>query len=199
MTPPWRPGDPSAPSSCGQDAKAIWRSRGVPRRARRPGRTAAAISISSPRRLDVFYRTIRLASHVASERTQIKSVLVVEDQTKIPDLLWTYLERKGYQVVSTGSSSEAARLGPVGVVRSDRARPAVPRRTRRDRRHRRSPVSSVLVLMVASAFAEEDPIRGLALGADDFVTMPSSRRELVLGVYAVLQRGGTETGGGGKS
>ncbi|HSS10035.1 MAG TPA: hypothetical protein VLL25_09130 [Acidimicrobiales bacterium] len=137
-----------------------------------------------------------MASHVASERTRIESVLVVEDETKIPDLLWTYLEREGYQVVS---GSEAPRLGPVGVVRSDRARPAVPRRTRRDRRHRRSAVSSVLVLMVASPSAEEDPIRGVELGADDFVTMPLSRRELVLRAYAVVPRGGTETGGGGKS
>ena len=46
------------------------------------------------------------------------------------------------------------------------------------------------VLMLTAKSAEEDRIRGLELGADDYVTKPFSPRELVLRVQAILRRGG---------
>jgi DNA-binding response OmpR family regulator len=47
--------------------------------------------------------------------------------------------------------------------------------------------------MLTAKSAEEDRIRGLELGADDYVTKPFSPRELVLRVQAILRRGGPET------
>ena len=47
----------------------------------------------------------------------------------------------------------------------------------------------VPVLMLTSRSSEEDRIRGLELGADDYVTKPFSPRELVLRVQAILRRG----------
>jgi DNA-binding response OmpR family regulator len=47
--------------------------------------------------------------------------------------------------------------------------------------------------MLTAKSAEEDRIRGLELGADDYVTKPFSPRELVLRVQAILRRGGPES------
>jgi DNA-binding response OmpR family regulator len=47
------------------------------------------------------------------------------------------------------------------------------------------------ILMLTARSSEEDRIRGLELGADDYVTKPFSPRELVLRVQAILRRGGS--------
>ena len=52
------------------------------------------------------------------------------------------------------------------------------------------------ILMLTARSAEEDRIRGLELGADDYVTKPFSPRELVLRVQAILRRGGPAAGQG---
>ena len=52
------------------------------------------------------------------------------------------------------------------------------------------------ILMLTARSTEEDRIRGLELGADDYVTKPFSPRELVLRVQAVLRRGGPVTAQG---
>src|ERR1700737_277190 len=52
------------------------------------------------------------------------------------------------------------------------------------------------ILMLTAKSAEEDRIRGLELGADDYVTKPFSPRELVLRVQAILRRGGPPTAQG---
>jgi DNA-binding response OmpR family regulator len=55
------------------------------------------------------------------------------------------------------------------------------------------PTSATPILMLTAKTAEEDRIRGLELGADDYVTKPFSPRELVLRVQAILRRGGPPT------
>jgi DNA-binding response OmpR family regulator len=52
------------------------------------------------------------------------------------------------------------------------------------------------ILMLTAKATEEDRIRGLELGADDYVTKPFSPRELVLRVQAILRRGGPVSGPG---
>ena len=49
---------------------------------------------------------------------------------------------------------------------------------------------STPILMLTAKSSEEDRVRGLELGADDYVTKPFSPRELVLRVQAILRRGG---------
>jgi DNA-binding response OmpR family regulator len=56
---------------------------------------------------------------------------------------------------------------------------------------------AVPILMLTAKSAEEDRIRGLELGADDYVTKPFSPRELVLRVQAILRRGGATAGAAG--
>ena len=118
------------------------------------------------------------------------TVLVVEDERKLRDFIRSYLERAGFTVLSTGSGAEAitmaAEAGPDLVV-LDLGLPDVPGET--VAREVRS-LSAVPIVMLTAKAAEEDRIRGLELGADDYVTKPFSPRELVLRVQAVLRRGG---------
>lgn len=118
-----------------------------------------------------------------------QTVLVVEDEVKIRDLLRSYLERAGLDVMTTASGAEAialvARASPDLLI-LDLKLPDVPgeevaREVRR--------TSAVPILMLTARSSQEDRIRGLELGADDYVTKPFSPRELVLRVQAVLRRG----------
>ncbi|HEY1635287.1 MAG TPA: response regulator transcription factor [Acidimicrobiales bacterium] len=116
------------------------------------------------------------------------TVLVVEDETKIRDLLRSYLEREGFEVLSTPSGAEAIGLGRSAepdLVLLDLRLPDVPgEEVARELRL----ASDVPILMLTAKSGEEDRIRGLELGADDYLTKPFSPRELVLRVRAILRR-----------
>ncbi|WP_263731524.1 response regulator transcription factor [Cellulomonas sp. SG140] len=118
------------------------------------------------------------------------TVLVVEDESDIREVLRRYLERAGYAVLTTGSGAEALRLvetSAADLVVLDLGLPDVDGADvlREVRSGGRTPV---LVLTARSAV--EDRIRGLRLGADDYVTKPFSPAEVVLRVAAILQRSG---------
>jgi DNA-binding response OmpR family regulator len=118
------------------------------------------------------------------------TVLVVEDERKLRDLVRSYLERAGFTVLSTGSGAEAIAMAADGapdLVVLDLGLPDVPGET--VARELRT-ASAVPILMLTARSTEEDRIRGLELGADDYVTKPFSPRELVLRVQAILRRGG---------
>ena len=117
------------------------------------------------------------------------TVLVVEDEKKIRELVRGMLERAGLTVVSTGSGAEAIsllrRVRPDLVV-LDLMLPDVPgEEVAREVRELDGPP----VIMLTAKASESDRIAGLELGADDYVTKPFSPRELVLRVEAVLRRG----------
>jgi DNA-binding response OmpR family regulator len=118
------------------------------------------------------------------------TVLLVEDERKLRDFVRSYLERAGFAVLSTGSGAEAitmaAEASPDLVV-LDLGLPDVPGET--VARELRA-AAATPILMLTAKTAEEDRIRGLELGADDYVTKPFSPRELVLRVQAILRRGG---------
>jgi len=118
----------------------------------------------------------------------MQTVLVVEDERKLRELLRGYLERAGFAVLTTGSGAEAIELGrsadPALVV-LDLGLPDIP--GEEVARELRSTVQ-VPILMLTARSGDEDRIRGLELGADDYVTKPFVPRELVLRVQAVLRR-----------
>ncbi|MFI7680172.1 response regulator transcription factor [Actinophytocola sp. NPDC049390] len=121
------------------------------------------------------------------------TVLVVEDERKIRDLLRAYLEHDGFSVLSTWSGGEAitlaARAAPDLVV-LDLRLPDVPgEEVARELRR----TSEVPILVLTAKTATEDRIHCLELGADDYLTKPVSPREVVLRVRAILRRlhGGT--------
>jgi DNA-binding response OmpR family regulator len=116
------------------------------------------------------------------------TVLVVEDERKLRELVRSYLERAGFSVLSTDSGAEAitvARTASPDLIVLDLGLPDVPGET--VAREVRS-TSSTPILMLTARTSEEDRIAGLELGADDYVTKPFSPRELVLRVQAILRR-----------
>lgn len=117
------------------------------------------------------------------------TVLVVEDETKLRDLLRSYFEREGMVVLSTASGSEAialARQGQPDLVILDLGLPDLPGE---DVAQELRSFMDVPILMLTAKSAESDRIRGLELGADDYMTKPFSPRELVLRAQAILRRG----------
>jgi DNA-binding response OmpR family regulator len=124
------------------------------------------------------------------------TVLLVEDERKLRELVRSYLERAGFSVLSTESGAEALTLAASAapdLVVLDLGLPDVPGETvaRELRAAGETPI-----LMLTAKTSEEDRIAGLELGADDYVTKPFSPRELVLRVQAILRRGGPAAGGG---
>ena len=122
------------------------------------------------------------------------TVLLVEDERKLRELVRSYLERAGFTVLSTGSGAEAitvAASAAPDLVVLDLGLPDVPGETVARELRAAGPVP---ILMLTARVAEEDRIAGLELGADDYVTKPFSPRELVLRVQAILRRGGPAAG-----
>jgi two-component system alkaline phosphatase synthesis response regulator PhoP len=116
------------------------------------------------------------------------SVLVIEDDRDLRDLVRRYLERAGHAVLSTGSGVEGLKLlaeGAPDLIVLDLGLPDIDglEVLREARSGGRTPV---IVLTARSDV--EDRIRGLSLGADDYVTKPFSPTELTLRVSAVLAR-----------
>ncbi len=118
------------------------------------------------------------------------TVLVVEDERKLRDFIRSYLENSGFVVLTTGSGAEAISMAAAAapdLVVLDLGLPDVPGET--VARELRSSTSTRILMLTAKS-NEEDRVRGLELGADDYVTKPFSPRELVLRVQAILRRGG---------
>src|ERR1700733_8026829 len=118
------------------------------------------------------------------------TVLVVEDERKLRELVRSYLERAGFTVLTTDSGAEALTLAGSAspdLVILDLGLPDVAGETVARELRAAGPTP---ILMLTARSTEEDRIRGLELGADDYVTKPFSPRELVLRVQAGLRRGG---------
>ncbi|MBI4728814.1 MAG: response regulator transcription factor [Acidobacteria bacterium] len=116
------------------------------------------------------------------------TVLVVDDERKIRDLVRSYLEREGYGVLvaDTGHRAlEAASRAQPDLVILDLMLPDLPgEEVARSLRA----LSNVPIIMLTAKSGEEDRVAGLKLGADDYLVKPFSPRELVARVEAVLRR-----------
>jgi len=117
------------------------------------------------------------------------TIVVIEDDPNIADLVDMYLRRDGFRVIQATSGEaglEAAarehpRLVVVDVGLPDRMDGLEVCRTLRS-------TSDVPVLILTARDSEVDRILGLELGADDYVTKPFSPRELVARIRAILRR-----------
>jgi len=119
------------------------------------------------------------------------SVLVVEDEPDIRDLVVFHLERESFRVRTARTGAEALRqvkASAPDLVILDLMLPEldgleVCRRLRHDRA-----TSFIPVIMLTAKADEVDRVVGLEIGADDYVTKPFSPKELVARVRAVLRR-----------
>lgn len=118
-------------------------------------------------------------------------VLVVEDEADLVTLLRYNLEKEGFDVAATADGEEALLLveeRPPDLILLDWMVPMVSgievcRRLRRNPETRDIPV-----IMLTARGEEDDRVRGLNAGADDYITKPFSPGELVARVHAVLRR-----------
>jgi len=119
-----------------------------------------------------------------------KSVLLVDDEPGIVEIASAYLGREGFtvRVASTGQraldavATQMPDIIVLDLMLPDISGEEVCGRLRRD--------SAVPILMLTARSAESDRLRGLALGADDYLVKPFSPRELVARVRAILRRSG---------
>jgi len=116
------------------------------------------------------------------------TVLLVEDEPSVGELVRGYLARDGYRVIWVRSGEEALvelERHPIRLVLLDVGLPGKDGfAVCRDMRAR----SQVPILMLTARDEEPDRIIGLGFGADDYVTKPFSPRELVARMKAVLRR-----------
>ncbi len=117
-----------------------------------------------------------------------RTVLVVDDDKKIADLVSLYLKKEGYSVLIAYDGQEAldlARRKAPDLIVLDLLLPGldgmeVCQRLRAE--------SRVPIIMLTARSTDEDKLLGLDLGADDYVTKPFNPRELVARIRAVLRR-----------
>lgn len=117
-----------------------------------------------------------------------KTVLVVDDEPKIVEIVGDYLRSAGF-TVTTAADGEgavaAARARPPDLVVLDLGLPGLDGLDVARELHRASPVP---IIMLTARKEETDRVLGLELGADDYMIKPFSPRELVARVRAVLRR-----------
>lgn len=121
----------------------------------------------------------------------VNTILIVEDEPAIREMVAMALERADFSVVQAGNASEAEqrladRLPDLIVM--DWMMPGVSgielaRRLRRDDYTKQVPI-----IMLTARSEEDDLVRGFDSGADDYLTKPFSPRELIARIRAVLRR-----------
>jgi phosphate regulon transcriptional regulator PhoB len=125
--------------------------------------------------------------HVAVKRT----ILVVEDEQDIRDLVRFHLEQEGYAVREADSGERAlaqvASERPALIV-LDLMLPGTDGLEVCRRLRAAEPTATLPIIMLTARAEELDRVLGLEMGADDYVTKPFSPRELVARVRAVLRR-----------
>ena len=117
-----------------------------------------------------------------------RRILLVDDEPNLLHAVQLYLEDEGYLVLTARNGFEA-----LEVVREKLPDLVVldvmmPEMNGFDTLQRIREISSVPVIMLTVRGEEADKVRGLSLGADDYVTKPFSQRELATRIQAVLRR-----------
>jgi len=115
-------------------------------------------------------------------------VLLIEDEEAIADVIGSYLTRENFKVVIAHSGSEGllkARSACPDLIIMDLMLPDL---HGEDVCSQLRSESNVPIIMLTAKSGQDDRIRGLSLGADDYVIKPFSPRELVLRVKNVLRR-----------
>lgn len=117
-----------------------------------------------------------------------RTILVVDDNAKIVEVLAAYLEGEGFDVVTAADGEEALRLAqesPPDLALLDVMLPGIDgiELTRRFQKTWDTPV-----ILVTARTDEIDRLIGLEVGADDYISKPFSPREVVARAKAVLRR-----------
>ncbi|MDR1318516.1 MAG: response regulator transcription factor [Treponema sp.] len=115
-------------------------------------------------------------------------VLIVDDEEKILDLVKSYLEINGCTGLCAKTGKEGMKLfeqNPVSLILLDLMLPDF---SGEEFCRRAREISDIPIIMITARADEESVIRGLKIGADDYVTKPFSPRQLMARVQAALRR-----------
>lgn len=129
-------------------------------------------------------------------------ILVVDDEPDITALVAYHLAKAGYRVSTAANGPDAlkaAREERPDIIILDVMLPGVSGYDVLDELRRREETREVGVILLTARREEPDRIRGLTLGADDYLTKPFSPHELALRVSALLRRLGAPAVAGGST
>ena len=137
-----------------------------------------------------------------SEESMTNRILVVDDEPDITALVAYHLAKAGYRVSTAANGADAlkaARDERPDIVILDLMLPGVSGYDVLAELRRRDETRDVGVILLTSRREEADRIRGLSLGADDYLSKPFSPQELSLRVNALLRRLGAPAVAGGST
>jgi DNA-binding response OmpR family regulator len=126
------------------------------------------------------------------------TVLVVDDEVKILEVVKSYLQRDGYRALTAENGRNALVLleeNEVSLLLLDLMLPDL---SGEEICKRVRSYSDMPIIMMTAKVEEENIIHGLNLGADDYVTKPFSPRQLMARVAAVLRRSAPESENSGQ-
>jgi two-component system phosphate regulon response regulator PhoB len=121
------------------------------------------------------------------------NILVVEDEEAIREMLVLALEQAGLMVTAVASAEQAQQAlaeNMIDLILLDWMLPGISgielaRRLKNDTGYKDLPI-----ILLTARGEEEDKIRGLEIGADDYITKPFSPKEMVARIKAVMRRSG---------
>jgi len=125
-----------------------------------------------------------------------KSILIVDDESAIREMVEFALSRAGFEVLEAADGQEAlARVADraPSLILLDWMLPDLSGIDVARRLKKQEVTARIPIIMLTARTEENDKIRGLEVGADDYVTKPFSPRELVARIHAVLRRIEPET------
>jgi two-component system phosphate regulon response regulator PhoB len=121
----------------------------------------------------------------------VKRLLLVEDDRALAELVTFHFDRAGFAVTRTGDGEEALILAEEikpDLILLDWMIEGISGIEVCRRLRRRAATANVPIIMLTARGEEDDRIRGLETGADDYLTKPFSPKELVARAAAVLRR-----------
>ena len=124
-----------------------------------------------------------------------ETVLVVEDEPAIRELIGFACETAGYKVLRAGSVKQARdelAETPADLILLDWMLPDLSGLAWLEMMKRDEKTASIPVIMLTARGTESDKVAGLEAGADDYIVKPFSPRELIARMRAVLRRGAAE-------
>jgi two-component system phosphate regulon response regulator PhoB len=134
---------------------------------------------------------VTAASPAGSSPASNERILVVDDEPDIVALVTYHLAKAGYRVSTASNGTEAlaaARAERPAPIVLDLMLPGLSGYDVLEQLRASEATRAIAVLMLTARREEPDRIRGLSLGADDYLTKPFSPQELVLRVGAILRR-----------